>query len=79
MFSVEGIGWVIRECREDVRLGMTSECSTFWSLVEGLSRVTGRTKAEWSRSEGLIVDTLLSACIENDLNGVYKDLFYINR
>lgn len=46
--SVEGIGWVIREWSEEVRLGIIRECSP-WSLVAGLSdclsRVRGRTKA----------------------------------
>lgn len=52
-FNVEGIGWVIRECKDEVRLGITRELSA-WSLVTGRSRVDGRTKDEWSLSEGAI-------------------------
>ena len=44
MFKVEGMGWVMRECRDEVLLGMTREVS--WSRVGGLSRVIGRTKDE---------------------------------
>lgn len=54
MFNVEGIGCVMREWRDDVRLGITSELS--WSLVEGRSRVDGRTKEEWSLNEGAMVN-----------------------
>lgn len=50
MLRVEGIGCVMRECREEVRLGMTSEAS--WSRVMGRSLVEGRTKEEWSLREG---------------------------
>jgi len=52
------MGCVMRECREDVRLGIIKECSP-WSLVAGLSdclsRVRGRAKDVGSRSEGPIV------------------------
>ena len=53
MLSVEGIGWVIFECKEEVLLGITSECSAVgcWSLVPGLSRVPGRSEAEYSLRE----------------------------
>lgn len=51
------MGCVMRECREDVRLGIMRECSP-WSVVAGLSdclsRVRGRTKDVWSRREGPI-------------------------
>lgn len=51
--KVEGIGCVMREWREDVRLG-TIPTSTCWSRVPGrvFSRVAGLTKELWSRSEG---------------------------
>jgi hypothetical protein len=45
MFKVEGIGWVMRECSDDVRLGTTSEFSPSPRVV-GRSRVDGRTKDE---------------------------------
>lgn len=45
----------MRECKDEVRLGTMREVST-WSLVTGRSRVDGRTKEEWSRSEGAMVD-----------------------
>jgi hypothetical protein len=47
----------MRECSDEVRLGMTSEVST-WSLVPGLSRVAGRTKWEWSLKDGPILTVL---------------------
>lgn len=53
-FRVDGIGWVIRECNDEVRLGITRELST-WSLVTGRSLVEGRTKDEWSLSEGAMM------------------------
>lgn len=58
--KVDGIGWVMRECREDVLLGMTREWS-ICSPVEGLlarSLVEGRINDEWLRSEGILVVTL---------------------
>lgn len=51
---VEGIGCVIRECSDEVRLGTTSEFSPSPRVV-GRSRVDGRTKDEWSRRDGPIV------------------------
>ena len=43
MLSVDGIGWVMREWSEEVRLGMMRD-ESIWSLVAGrLSRVDGRT------------------------------------
>ena len=55
--SVEGIGWVILECSEEVLLGMTSECSAVgcWSLVMGLSLVPGRRAEEYSLRECTIL------------------------
>lgn len=49
--SVEGIGWVMRECSDEVRLGMVSEGSP-WSVVPGRSRVDGRMKDGWSLRVG---------------------------
>lgn len=55
MFRVEGIGCVMRECKDDVRLGMTSELSPWSPRVTGRSRVEGRTNDGWSLNEGAIV------------------------
>ena len=55
MLRVEGIGWVMREWRDDVRLGMTRLLSP-WSRVPGRpSPVRGRVKDEWAVREGAIV------------------------
>jgi hypothetical protein len=57
MFSVDGIGCVIRECREDVLLGMIKFWSV-WSRVPGRpsrSPVLGRTNDEWLFNEGPIL------------------------
>lgn len=48
---MEGIGWVMRECSDEVRLGMVSEGSP-WSVVPGRSRVDGRMKDGWSLRVG---------------------------
>ncbi len=51
------MGWVMREWRDEVLLGMTSEWS-MCSLVEGRSPrslVEGRIKDEWSRSDGILL------------------------
>jgi hypothetical protein len=40
MFKVDGSGWVILECREEVRLGMMRLVSPW--LVDGRSLVRGR-------------------------------------
>lgn len=54
-FRVEGIGWVMRECRDDVRLGMTRLLSP-WSRVLGRpSPVRGRVKDEWAVRDGAMV------------------------
>lgn len=45
------MGWVMRECRDDVRLGTTSEFSPSPRVV-GRSLVDGRTKDAWSRRDG---------------------------
>ena len=57
MFNVDGIGCVIRECREDVLLGMIKFWSV-WSRVPGRpsrSPVLGRTNDEWLFNEGPIL------------------------
>ncbi len=57
MFKVEGIGCVIRECREDVLLGITRFWSP-WSRVAGRpsrSPVLGRTKEAWLLNEGAMI------------------------
>jgi hypothetical protein len=54
MLRVDGMGWVMRECSDDVRLGTTSEFSPSPRVV-GRSRVDGRTKDEWSLKDGPIV------------------------
>lgn len=57
MFRVEGIGCVIREWSEDVRLGMMRLLSP-WSRVLGRasrSPVRGLVKDEWALREGAIV------------------------
>ena len=56
MFNVEGIGCVMRECNEEVRLGMTSDAS--WSRVMGRSLVEGRTKDEWSLRDGGMMESI---------------------
>jgi hypothetical protein len=54
-FNVEGSGWVILECKEDVRLGMMR----LWSA---LSRVGGRSPVRGRRlSDGAIVELLRSS------------------
>ena len=55
--SCDGIGWVMREWSDEVRLGITSELSPW---VGGRSRVEGRTNTEWSRSDGPMLP--LSRC-----------------
>ena len=55
MLSVDGKGWVIREWREDVRLGMMSEWSP-WSLVDDTGRswvVEPGLSLVWGRFQGL--------------------------
>lgn len=61
MLRVEGIGWVILLCREDVRLGMATG-SPLASLLTGRCSppVRGRTNEDWvlrdgARSDGDIV------------------------
>jgi len=55
IFNVEGIGWVILLCSDDVRLGIGKGLSSA-PLVTGrsalLSEVRGRTKDDWLRSDG---------------------------
>lgn len=55
--SVEGIGWVMREWREEVRLGMMRLLSP-WSRVLGRSLVRGRVNDEWALREGAILKWL---------------------
>lgn len=54
MLSVDGMGCVIREWREEVRLGIMRECSP-WSRVVGLSRSPFRVRGRGEKvslSEG---------------------------
>jgi hypothetical protein len=58
MLRVEGIGCVMRECSEEVRLGISRFWSGPWSRVLGLpsrSLVRGRVKEEWVFNEGGIM------------------------
>lgn len=61
--NVDGMGWVIREWREEVRLGMTRELS--WSRVAGRSLVGGRTKEECSLRDGPILKELIWVQVVN--------------
>lgn len=54
MFKVDGIGCVIRECSEDVRLGIVRDSAC--SRVAGRSLVVGRTKEARSRNEGAMAN-----------------------
>lgn len=74
--SVEGMGWVMRECSDEVRLGMSMvSFAALWSRVLGRasrSPVLGRVKEGWVVSEGgmaTVVETVLGrgAVVENDV------------
>src|SRR3954470_15358214 len=68
MFRVDGMGWVMRECSEEVLLG-TIKFWSFWSRVPGRasrSLVRGRTKEEWLLSDGLMVAESGSAGLVKD-------------
>ena len=61
MFRVDGMGWVIREWRDEVRLGMMRLVSP-WSRVLGRasrSLVRGREKEACVLNEGAIVSSVL--------------------
>lgn len=53
-FRVDGSGWVILECRDEVRLGMIRLWSP-WSLVGGRSPVRGRRLREGAIAEERVV------------------------
>lgn len=57
------MGCVMREWREEVRLGMTRELS--WSRVAGRSRVGGRTKEECSLRDGAILKRLMTVQVDD--------------
>lgn len=70
MFNVEGIGCVIRECSEDVRLGIVSDSAC--SRVAGRSLVVGRTNEARSRSEGAMASypVVIMVCMDYILSSL---------
>jgi hypothetical protein len=65
MLSVEGIGWVMRECSDDVRLGIIKSA---WSRVGGRSLVRGR-----KLKEGAIVVECCSTHAAVELMGPQRN------